>query len=94
MRLLKLVGPGDFSLVQVPTHNTFPYATLSHTWIDGQEVTYQELISGTGKSKSGYGKLKFCGEQAMKDGLLLNCTFVRREWELIVYSTVMRKLYL
>jgi hypothetical protein len=70
MRLLKLVGPDEFSLVQVPTHNTLPYAILSHTWIHGQEVTYQELISGAGKSKTGYKKIKFCGEQATKDGLL------------------------
>ncbi|KAG9236373.1 kinesin light chain 3 [Amylocarpus encephaloides] len=70
MRLLKLVGPGEFSLVQVPTHNLFHYAILSHTWIDGQEITYQELINGTGKNKSGYDKLKFCGEQAAKDRLL------------------------
>ena len=70
MRLLKLVGPGEFSLFQVPTHNTLPYAILSHTWIHGQEVTYQELISGSGKGKTGYEKIKFCGEQAAKDGLL------------------------
>ena len=70
MRLLKLVGPGEFSLFQVPTHNTLPYAILSHTWIHGQEVTYQELVSGSGKGKTGYEKIKFCGEQAAKDGLL------------------------
>ncbi|KAF4626630.1 hypothetical protein G7Y89_g11531 [Cudoniella acicularis] len=70
MRLLKLVGPNEFSLVQVPTHNTLPYAILSHTWIHGQEVTYQDLISGDGKSKTGYDKIKFCGEQATKDGFL------------------------
>jgi hypothetical protein len=69
MRLLKLVGDG-FSLVQVPTHNKFPYAILSHTWVSGQEVTYQELLSGGGKEKSGYEKIKFCGRQAMNDGLL------------------------
>ncbi|PQE21863.1 hypothetical protein CJF31_00007706 [Rutstroemia sp. NJR-2017a BVV2] len=34
-----------------------------------QEVTYHDLISGAGKSKSGYEKIKFCGEQAAKDGL-------------------------
>ena len=70
MRLLKRVGSSDFSLVQVPTHNTLPYAILSHTWTPDQEVTYQDLISGTGKSKSGYKKIKFCGEQATKDGFL------------------------
>ncbi|KAH8669663.1 hypothetical protein BGZ60DRAFT_564114 [Tricladium varicosporioides] len=70
MRLLKFVGPNEFSLVQVPTHNTLPYAILSHTWIHGQEVTYQDLMSSGGKSKTGYDKIKFCGEQAAKDGFL------------------------
>jgi hypothetical protein len=68
MRLLEIKGPGEFSLVQVATHNTLPYTILSHTWT-GQEVTYQDLISGAGKSKSGYDKIKFCGEQAAKDNL-------------------------
>lgn len=70
MRLLKLVGPNDFSLVQVPTHNDLPYAILSHTWTPGQEVTYEDLITSSGRSKSGYKKIKFCGEQATKDGFL------------------------
>ena len=68
MRLLEMKSPGEFSLIQVSTHNTLPYAILSHTWT-GQEVAYQDLISGAGKSKSGYNKIKFCGEQAIKDGL-------------------------
>jgi hypothetical protein len=70
MRLLKLVGQNEFSLVEVRTHNDLPYAILSHTWTQGQEVTYQELISGEGKEKTGYDKIKFCGEQAAKDGFL------------------------
>ncbi|KAF4625403.1 hypothetical protein G7Y89_g12766 [Cudoniella acicularis] len=69
MRLLEIKGPGEFSLVQVATHNTLPYAILSHTWAHGQEVTYRDLISGAGERKTGYEKIKFCGEQAMKDGL-------------------------
>jgi hypothetical protein len=68
MRLLEMKSPGEFSLIQVATHNTLPYAILSHTWTD-QEVTYQDLISDAGKSKSGYEKIKFCGEQATRDGL-------------------------
>jgi hypothetical protein len=68
MRLLEMKSPGEFSLIQVATHNTLPYAILSHTWTD-QEVTYQDLISGAGKAKSGYEKIKFCGEQATRDGL-------------------------
>jgi hypothetical protein len=68
MRLLQLGGPNQFSLVQVPTHNTLPYAILLHTWTHGQEVNYQDLISGDGEDKSGYKKIKFCGEQAASDG--------------------------
>jgi len=69
MRLLEIKGPGEFSLVQVSSHTTPSYAILSHTWTDGQEVTYQDLVNGTGNSKSGYDKIKFCGEQATRDGL-------------------------
>jgi len=69
MRLLEIKSHGEFSLVQVATHNTLPYAVLSHTWTHGQEVTYKDLISGAGKSKTGYEKIKFCGEQATQDGL-------------------------
>ncbi|KAH8648162.1 P-loop containing nucleoside triphosphate hydrolase protein [Tricladium varicosporioides] len=68
MRLLEVKSSGEFSLIKVATHNTLPYAILSHTWTD-QEITYQDLISSAGKSKSGYKKIKFCGEQAARDGL-------------------------
>jgi hypothetical protein len=70
MRLLKLQGAGSFSLVEVQDKNIPPYAILSHTWgPSNEEVTYQDLLSGTGKEKQGYCKLTFCGQQAAKDGL-------------------------
>ncbi|KAH8587674.1 hypothetical protein B0O99DRAFT_694230 [Bisporella sp. PMI_857] len=69
MRLLEIISPGNFHLIQVPTHNNLSYAILSHTWIYGEEVTYQDFTSGTGIHKAGYEKIKFCGEQAHKDGL-------------------------
>jgi Heterokaryon incompatibility protein (HET) len=68
MRLLEMKASGEFSLIQVATHNVLPYAILSHTWTS-QEVTYQDLISGAGKVMAGYEKIKFCGEQAARDGL-------------------------
>jgi hypothetical protein len=59
-------SPTDFVRDQTPQ-----YAILSHTWgRNGDEVTFEDLIKGTGKSKAGYRKLKFCGEQAARDGLL------------------------
>jgi hypothetical protein len=36
---------------------------------NGEEVTYQDLFSGTAKEETGYRKLNFCREQAAKDGL-------------------------
>jgi hypothetical protein len=53
MRLLKIEDDG-FSLELFPKDGTPPYAILSHTWGTGKdEVTYQEVIAKTGKSKPG-----------------------------------------
>lgn len=46
-----------------------PYGILSHTWSEGEEVTYDELVAGEGKNKAGYAKLRFCSERAAKDGV-------------------------
>jgi hypothetical protein len=70
MRLLKrLPGDAGFELITFDDDTTPPYAILSHTWIGGQEVTYEELLAGTGTNKSGYAKLRFCGERAAADSL-------------------------
>ncbi|KAK5110510.1 hypothetical protein LTR85_001000 [Meristemomyces frigidus] len=46
------------------------YAILSHTWgADEEEVTYKDLVAGTGKSKSGFRKLEFCADRARQDGV-------------------------
>jgi hypothetical protein len=44
---------------------------LSHTWgtENEEEVTFKDLMDGTGKDKIGYKKIQFCGEQASRDGL-------------------------
>jgi hypothetical protein len=52
-----------------------PYAILSHTWTEGQEVTLADLkdseraVDVDGRIKEGYQKLRFCEEQAKRDGL-------------------------
>ncbi|KAF1991357.1 kinesin light chain 1 [Aulographum hederae CBS 113979] len=69
MRLLKRSPNGDQELVSVDDNNLPPYAILSHTWTDDEEVTYDELMAGTGKRKQGYAKIRFCGERAAQDGL-------------------------
>lgn len=70
MRLLKIVDDG-LSLELFPKDKTPPYAILSHTWGSGKddEVTYQDVVAKTGKSKPGFKKLEFCGAQATNDGL-------------------------
>lgn len=69
IRLLQCLQSGGFELTSFDDEDPPPYAILSHTWNDGQEVTYNELLAGTGIYKSGYAKLRFCGERAAADGL-------------------------
>jgi hypothetical protein len=69
MRLLKRLPNGVFELISFDDDNPPPYAILSHTWTDDEEVTYDELVAGTGKDKAGYAKIRFCGEKAAQDGL-------------------------
>jgi uncharacterized protein YerC len=71
MRLLELNSDGEASLTKDFIGDNIPqYAILSHTWgEDGEEVTYKDLMDRTGKSKAGYNKIRFCGEQAKRDGL-------------------------
>jgi hypothetical protein len=69
MRLAKRMSNGDFSLTEF-LDNIPPYAILSHTWGDtNDEVTYDDLTKGTGKSKKGYTKIQFCAKQAADNGL-------------------------
>ncbi|KAF1830287.1 HET-domain-containing protein [Decorospora gaudefroyi] len=69
MRLLHMQEDGTFSLVDFLT-DTPPYAILSHTWgADDQELTYRNIIDGTGHQKAGYAKLQFLQQQANTDNL-------------------------
>jgi hypothetical protein len=70
MRLLEGNNDGEFSLTE-PFADAKPrYAILSHTWgAMAEEVTFRDLIDGTSKTKVGYDKIRFCGEQARRDGL-------------------------
>jgi hypothetical protein len=69
MRLLQGNSDGEFCLKgfgdEIP-----PYAILSHTWgPDNEEVTFEDMINGTGEDKPGYEKIRFCGGQARQNGL-------------------------
>ena len=71
MRLLEGNNDGEFSLTKDFVSENFPeYAILSHTWgEDTEEVDFQDFRFSTGKSKAGYKKIRFCGEQAGRDGI-------------------------
>ena len=75
MRLLHRDEYGIFKLTRWMTDETKrpEYAILSHTWLpeNDQEVTYADLVQGNPETTKllGYHKLRFCGEQASKDGL-------------------------
>jgi hypothetical protein len=70
MRLLRLKDDGEFSLAEYISNDIPRYAILSHTWgADHEEVTFKDLAEGTGKSKAGYSKIRFCATQAAKDSL-------------------------
>jgi hypothetical protein len=70
MRLLEVKGNGQLSLTKDIINNTIPYAILSHTWgDDGDEVNFKDLTDDSWRTKAGYRKLRFCGEQATRDGL-------------------------
>ncbi len=71
MRLLERNPAGKFILTKdfVGNDEIPPYAILSHTWNDGEEVTFEDLTNDTGEDKPGYEKIRFCGERARHDGL-------------------------
>jgi hypothetical protein len=69
MRLLERNSAGQLSLTKDLIKDDIPqYAILSHTW-GAEEVTFRDLIDGTGKSKAGYDKIRFCAQQATNDSL-------------------------
>ncbi|OCK73083.1 HET-domain-containing protein, partial [Lepidopterella palustris CBS 459.81] len=71
MRLLQVLQNGDFRLTEKFLDHAIPrYAILSHTWGDeSEEVTFDDMVEGSGRDKAGYKKIEFCGQQAAKDGL-------------------------
>jgi Heterokaryon incompatibility protein (HET) len=73
MRLLKRNNTGEFSLTKdlLFSDDYIPrYAILSHTWrAETEEVSFKDMMDGTGMTKPGYDKIRFCGEQARRDAL-------------------------
>ena len=68
MRLLERNTTGDLVLKKFIGTNIPAYAILSHTW-GKEEVSLQEVESGTRKNNDGWKKIDFCAKQANADGL-------------------------
>jgi len=68
MRLLERDEMGGFQLTEELYDDIPSYAILSHTWGKG-EVLFKDMMDLTGKNKTGYHKIQFCGDQALRDGL-------------------------
>jgi ankyrin repeat domain-containing protein 50 len=68
---LKYTNDGDLRLTEhfISDESVPPYAILSHTWQEGQEVTYDNWMTGNGTDKTGYNKILFCARQAQREGL-------------------------
>ena len=69
MRLLRYGENEDLSFAEFDEDTRPPYAILSHRWgAEADEVTFEDVVGNTGKNKPGYAKIRFCGEQAQRDG--------------------------
>jgi hypothetical protein len=76
MRLLHTASDGTLRWTEDLIGDRIPpYAILSHTWQEGQEVTFNDLKNLSkaqvldAESKSGYRKICFCAQQAKRDSL-------------------------
>ncbi|KFY17969.1 hypothetical protein V492_00249 [Pseudogymnoascus sp. VKM F-4246] len=68
MRLLQYNSDGVLNQTEFFESDIPKYAILSHRW-GAEEVAFKDLIDGTSKGKAGYSKIRFCGEQAKRDGV-------------------------
>ena len=66
---MRLLRSRELTFVEIEGECDLPYAILSHVWFqNGQEITYEEMKSGTGREKTGYDKIVQCGKIAASNG--------------------------
>lgn len=71
MRLIQQTEDGGLRLTNFLDDDIPKYAILSHTWLsDTSEVTFNDVIEDNTRQKvSSFEKIRFCAEEAAKDGL-------------------------
>ncbi|KAF4472623.1 het domain-containing [Fusarium albosuccineum] len=66
---MRLVNARTLQLEEFFGEGIPKYAILSHTWVDGQEVTFQEFSTEKARDKSGWAKIEKTALLALEDGL-------------------------
>lgn len=69
---MRLVNTATLGLSEFSTANVPSYAILSHLWVEGQEVSFQDFtadLTPPTTTKSGYHKIQKACEIALKDGI-------------------------
>ncbi|KIW21891.1 uncharacterized protein PV07_12696 [Cladophialophora immunda] len=71
MRLSEHTLSGDLVFRECSADDVPAYAILSHTSLanNKEELSFQDIEAGTGKSKAGWKKIRFCADKAAADGL-------------------------
>jgi hypothetical protein len=70
MHLLEYNKDEELIIISFDDDKLPPYAILSHRWGEEvEEVSFEDIARNAGKDKSGYQKIRFCGEQAKRDNL-------------------------
>ncbi|KAI0468214.1 heterokaryon incompatibility protein-domain-containing protein [Xylaria cf. heliscus] len=66
---MRLINTSTFDICEFPGDSPTDYAILSHTWGE-EECTLRDMMLRTGvELRKGYAKIRFCCEQAVRDGL-------------------------
>lgn len=65
---MRLLDANTLEVVEFMDHNVPKYVILSHTWIEGQEVTLQDMQNNKGTERSGYTKIKQACALALENG--------------------------
>ncbi|RYC58231.1 hypothetical protein CHU98_g7980 [Xylaria longipes] len=65
---MRLINTATFEICEFPGDSTVDYAILTHTWGE-DECNLRDMSRPGVELRKGYSKIKFCCEQAMRDGL-------------------------
>lgn len=66
---MRLINATTFELEEFNTQNCPAYAILSHRWVHGEEVSFQDIKGAHRQWMPGWAKIQFCCRQAIKDNL-------------------------